>query len=95
VLEKLLSGEPNVTGNLSQQGGRNVPASMEWDGGRATVNMTELLVGSALAGLRKTEPLEELSNLAGFEDGKRTQGLSDEDRMGSNEIDLEARLAVL
>jgi hypothetical protein len=68
---------------------------MERDGGRATISMTELFVGSALAGLRKAEPFEKLGDLASFEDGKRTQGLSYEDRMGANEINFQAWLPVL
>ena len=62
--QEFFDGEADVPSDLSQQGGRNVPASVEGNGRGSSISMPELLVRSALTNLREPEPLEVRDYLA-------------------------------
>jgi len=65
-LKKLFNGKPDIPGNLAQQRGGNVPASVERYRGTPTVGMTVLAMGTALANLMKAELHEVRGDLSRF-----------------------------
>ena len=68
MLEEFAYREADVTGDAAQQNGREVTASMEGDGGCPAVSVPELLVGTLLAHLFKTELLQNTGDLSWLQD---------------------------
>jgi hypothetical protein len=68
VLEEFAYRKANVTGNAAQQNGGDVTANMEGDGGCPAVCVPELLVGTLLAHLFKTELLQNPDDLSWLQD---------------------------
>ena len=64
MLEEFAYREADVTGDAAQQNGGDVTANMEGDGGCPAVCVSELLVGTLLAHLLKTELLQNLGDLS-------------------------------
>jgi len=68
VREKFLDGKPNIARDLAQEGGGDVPSTVERHGRRATIGMSELLVRPTLSHLNKTQGLQQRDHFAGLED---------------------------
>ena len=64
MLEEFAYGKADVTGDAAQENGRDVTPSMKGNGGCPSVRMPELLVGTLLAHLFKTELLQKLGDLS-------------------------------
>ena len=94
VPQKLLQGDADIFGDLTQQNRRDIASGMKWNGRASSVGMTELLVGPALAYLLESQPLQNRNDLAGLEN--RYAGHSRNfDGLDSDKLRLNMRRAVL
>jgi hypothetical protein len=59
MLEKFFDGQANITGNLTQKNGRDVPPRMAGNCGAPPVRVAELLMASLLASLGKPKTFED------------------------------------
>jgi hypothetical protein len=74
VLEEFANREADVTGDAAQQNGGDVTASVEGDGGGPAVCVPELLVGTLLAHLFKTELLQNPGDLSWLQNRNLSHG---------------------
>ena len=93
--EKLLNGDTNVPGDLSEQQWRNVTTPMKRKCRRPAIGVSELLVGSALPRELKAQSLQPGDDLPGPQDWNISHGLADLNRLHPDELGRQLGLAVL
>ena len=79
VFEELVDSQADISSNAAKQDGRQVTASMNRDGGRAAVRMTEPLMRTALSYFRKAGRDKNGDDLARLEDGYEHHAISGHD----------------
>ena len=92
--QELLHSQSDVGGDLTQQGWRDVPSLVNWDGRATPIWMLELLVRTSLTGLLESEPLKQGDDFAGLED-RRLHGSGDGNGLYADELRIELGFAVL
>jgi len=96
MAQELRNGQADVSGNLSQQNRRNIPAFVKCHRCAAPIRVAELLVGTPLANLNESNALKQANYFFGFEDGNVPHAiLSDLNRLGSDKLSFHRRLTIL
>lgn len=93
--EEFVYRQPDVPGDLPQQRGRDIAASMEGNRGPPAVGGPILTMRAALSYQLEPELPQQLLDFLGLQDGDGAQWLGDLDRVGADEFGLEPGLAVL
>jgi hypothetical protein len=92
--EEFLNGQPNISGDLPQQGGGDISSLVNRDRGDSPIWMLELLVRAPLPNLSEPESLKHGDDLARLEDG-RLHGSRHGDGLYADELRLERGFAIL
>ncbi len=69
MLDELSNGESDVTCDPAQEGGRNIAASVEGEGGRPSIGVAVLAMRPFLPHLGEPESLKDEGHLSRLQDG--------------------------
>jgi len=95
AMDELLCRHPDVTCDLPQKNGGNVPSAMIWDRGPTTIGVTVLHVRTSLAHQDKTEGLKDSAHLSRLEHRKASHDLPHLDGLGAHKLGCQGGLSLL